>query len=75
MTAQCATNDNAAYLEVTVHGNPSGRRTDSIVGDLGGSTNPQADSGLHLVDVNLAMGNLVEIVGTQSKSWLDQYGK
>jgi hypothetical protein len=72
LTAQCATNDNATYLEVTVHGDPGGRRTDSIVGDLGGNANPQADWGLHLVDVNLAMGNLVDIVGTQAKAWLGQ---
>lgn len=26
--------------------------------------------GLHLVDANLAMGNLVDIVGQQSKAWL-----
>jgi hypothetical protein len=70
LTAQCATNDNAAYLEVTVHGDPAARRTDSIIGDLGGSANPQADWGLHLVDVNLAMGNLVDIVGSQAKAWL-----
>jgi hypothetical protein len=75
LTAQCATNDNATYLEVTVHGDPSGRRTDSIVGDLGGSANPQADWGLHLVDVNLAMGNLMDVVGTQAKTWMAQRGK
>jgi hypothetical protein len=72
LTAQCATNDNATYLEVTVHGDPAGRRTESIVGDLGGNANPQADWGLHLVDVNLAMGNLVDIVGSQAKAWLQQ---
>ena len=26
--------------------------------------------GLHLIDVNLAMGNLVDIVGQQSKAYL-----
>jgi hypothetical protein len=70
LTAQCATNDNATYLEITVHADPAGHRTDSIIGDLGGSINPQADWGLHLVDVNLAMGNLVDIVGSQAKAWL-----
>jgi hypothetical protein len=70
LTAKCATNQNATYLEVAVHGDPAGRRTDSIGGDVGGNNNPQADWGLHLVDVNLAMGNLVDIVGTQTKAWL-----
>jgi hypothetical protein len=53
-----------------VHGDPAGRRTDSIVGDVGGNDNPQPDWGLHLVDVNIAMGNLVDIVGSQTKAWL-----
>jgi hypothetical protein len=29
-----------------------------------------ADWGLHLIDVNLAMGNLIDIVGQQSKAYL-----
>ena len=72
LTAQCATNENATYLEVTVHADPSGLRTDDIVGDLNGANGqPQANWGLHLIDVNLSMGNLIEIVGAQTKA----YGK
>jgi hypothetical protein len=69
-TARCASNENATYLEVTVHADPSGRRVDDIPGDLrfGGQIAP--DWGLHLVDVNLAIGNLVDIVRQQSKAWL-----
>jgi hypothetical protein len=70
LTAQCASNDNATYLEVTVHADPSGRRVNDIVGDLGANGQIAAEWGLHLVDVNLAIGNLVDIVRQQSKSWL-----
>ena len=69
LTARCTTNENAAYLEITVHGDPAGARTDDIVGDLGTPGQIAADWGLHLVDVNLAMGNLVDIVGQQAKAW------
>jgi len=34
-----------------------------------------ADWGLHLIDMNLAMGNLVDIVGQQSKAYLATNGK
>jgi hypothetical protein len=72
LTAQCTTNENATYLEVTVHGEPSGPRTSDIVGDLNGPNGqPQANWGLHLIDVNLGMGNLIEIVRAQTKA----YGK
>jgi hypothetical protein len=30
----------------------------------------QADWGLHLIDANLAMGNLVDIVAAESKAYL-----
>jgi len=70
LTARCAINDNASYLEVTVHGDPSGPRADDIIGDLGANGQVAADWGLHLVDVNLAMGNLVDIVGQQAKAWV-----
>jgi hypothetical protein len=63
LTAKCAANEHANYLEVTVHGNPSDPRVD----DIGGDITPQW--GLHLVDVNVAMGNLLDIVGEQAKAY------
>ncbi len=75
LTAKCSSNDNASgYLEVTVNGNPNDPRVDDIVGDIGMGTSVLANWGLHLIDVNLAMGNLVEIVGQQSKSYLSKKG-
>jgi hypothetical protein len=71
LTARCNTNENATYLEVTVNGNPADPRTDDIVGDIGSAARPAANWGLHLIDMNLAMGNLVDIVGQQALA----YGK
>ena len=64
LTSECKSNENATYLEVTVHGDPADQRIDDIVGDL------TPDWGLHLVDVNIGIGNLVEIVGSQTKAYL-----
>jgi hypothetical protein len=72
LTAQCSTNENATFLEVTVHGNPSDPRTDDIRGDLGIPPNVQANWGLHLIDANLAIGNLVDIVGQETKTYLSK---
>lgn len=69
LTAKCATNAHANYLEITVHGNPSDPRADDIGGDLGAPGAPLANWGLHLVDVNLAMGNLIDIVAQQAKAY------
>jgi pimeloyl-ACP methyl ester carboxylesterase len=69
LTARCASNDHASYLEVTVNGSPADPRADDIAGDIGPPGKPLADWGLHLVDVNLAMGNLLAIVGQQASAW------
>jgi len=75
LTAKCTSNDNASgYLEVTVHGDPSDPRVDDIVGDIGVGTNVLANWGLHLVDVNIAMGNLLDIVGQETKAYLAKKG-
>jgi len=70
LTAECVSNDKGAYLAVTVHGNPEDPRTDNIVGDVVVNGQVLADWGLHLIDVNLAMGNLLDLVRQQSKAYL-----
>jgi Protein of unknown function (DUF3089) len=71
LTAKCTSNENASgYLEVTVNGKPDDPRVDDIVGDIGRPGAPLANWGLHLIDVNLVMGNLVDIVGQETKAYL-----
>ena len=69
LAAKCTTNENATYLEITVNGNPADPRVDDITGDLGAVGKPIANWGLHLIDVNLAMGNLIDLVAQQSKAY------
>jgi hypothetical protein len=69
LTAECKSNEHATYLEVTVNGDPADPRVDDITGDLGAVGKPLANWGLHLVDVNLAMGNLLDLVDRQSRAY------
>jgi hypothetical protein len=68
LSAECASNENANFLKITVNGVPADPRTDDIGGDLGAGP-IAAQWGLHLIDANLAMGNLVDIVGQQAKAY------
>ena len=70
LTAECATNENGHFLKITVNGDSADPRADDIPGDLGAPGKPLTNWGLHLIDVNLAMGNLLEIVSKQSKAYL-----
>jgi hypothetical protein len=70
LTARCTSNEHASgYLEVTVHGDPADARVDDIFGDIGAGNQIQANWGLHLIDVDLAIGNLVDIVGQQGRAF------
>jgi hypothetical protein len=70
LSAACVSNDKGSYLALTVHGDPADPRTDEIVGDVVVNGAVQADWGLHLIDVNLALGNLVDLVGEQARAYL-----
>jgi len=69
LTAECKTNEHATFLEVTVHGDPADPRADDITGDIGVPGKPVASWGLHLIDVNLAMGDMLDVVRQQSKAF------
>jgi hypothetical protein len=69
LTAECKTNEFATYLEIKVNGDPADPRVDDINGDIGAAGKPLANWGLHLIDVNLAMGNLLDLVEAQSKAY------
>jgi Protein of unknown function (DUF3089) len=70
VTAECQKNDVASYLAVTVHGDPKSPRTAEIPGDVFALGQVRAEWGLHLIDVNLFMGNLIQIVRDQTTAYL-----
>lgn len=72
LTAECLNNENGSYLAVSLHVNPSDDRVQDIAGDVMSGGTILRDWGLHLIDVNVAMGNLVEIVGRQAKAYLSK---
>lgn len=68
---ECVERDGFRYLEVSIQAAPDDARTDEVSGDVmnpDGSVN--AGWGLHLIDMNLGMGDLVEIIARQSASYL-----
>ncbi len=70
LKAKCVSNDHVSYLEITVQGDPKDPRTDDIMGDVMVGGKVLADWGLHLIDMNLAMGNLIDLVNQQTKAYL-----
>ncbi len=69
LTGQCVEKNGFSYLEVHVNAVPADPRADDINGDVVANGQVNAAWGLHLIDANLAMGNLVDIVGAEAKAW------
>jgi hypothetical protein len=69
LSAECVVNENGSYLAVTIHPSPGGARTGEIGGDIVVGGKVQPDWGLHLIDANLNMGNLIAIVGDEAKAY------
>jgi hypothetical protein len=64
--AECVDRDGYQYLEISVMADPEDPRADDFNGDFRGGIG----WGLHLVDVSLAIGNLIDLAQAQGAAWL-----
>jgi hypothetical protein len=69
LTAQCVSTPEFNYLAIHINADPASPRTSELAGDVVVAGQIQKDWGLHLLDANLAMGNLVEIVRQEGEAW------
>jgi hypothetical protein len=70
LSAACVVNEHGSYLAVTLHPTAGGARTNDISGDVVVNGQVLEDWGLHLIDANLTMGNLLSVVGDETKAYL-----
>ena len=68
-SSACVNREGVGYLSVLTNADPSDVRTDRIPGDviIGGQVQP--GWGLHLADMNLAMGDLIALVEAQAQAF------
>lgn len=69
LSAECVKQDGFNYLAVTVNADPADPRTDTIAGDVKVGSTILKDWGLHLIDMNLAQGDLVDLTARQYAAW------
>jgi hypothetical protein len=70
LSAACVADEHGSYLAVTLHPTQGGQRVNDISGDVVVNGQVLEDWGLHLIDANLNMGNLIAIVGDETKAYL-----
>jgi hypothetical protein len=68
-SASCVNRGRSGYLSVLANADPADPRTDRIPGDVVRGGVVDAGWGLHLADVNIALGDLVRLVDEQSKAY------
>jgi hypothetical protein len=73
LTAACVSTPEFNYLAIHVNSDEPGPRAHDIPGDIVVMGHVLKDWGLHLVDANLAMGNLVDIVHDQGAAWVAKH--
>ena len=70
LSAECRNDGTHNYLAITIHPTPGGVRTEAITGDVVIDGQLRKEWGLHIIDMNLAMGNLIDIVRQEGHAYL-----
>lgn len=70
LTGECIEDERGSYLSVKVNADPKDPRVDELSGDVVNNGQVLTDWGLHLIDMNVAMGNLLDVVEQQGAAWL-----
>jgi hypothetical protein len=73
ISGRCVHQGNQGYLAITVHADPADKRTDRIPGDVIVLGTVLPGWGLHLVDMNVAMDDLIALVRAQRDSFLRRH--
>jgi hypothetical protein len=68
-TTECVHEAGHVYLKATFKADPNDARIDDPGNDVMAQGKPDPNWGLHLVDANIAMGDLVDVVGKQAAAW------
>lgn len=75
VSTRCVKEGPLSYLAATFSPDSDAKRPQDIPGDIVVDGRTWNDWGLHLIDINLVAGNLIEIVRNQSAAYLKRAGK
>jgi Protein of unknown function (DUF3089) len=75
LSANCVNDGEASYFSVSLHANPQDARPADVPGDLAVGGRILGGWGLHLIDINLDLGNLLDVIGRQSAAYISNNPK
>jgi hypothetical protein len=68
-SGECVHSGPLGYLAISVNADPADARTDTIPGDVMTGGVIQPGWGMHVADMNLAMGDLMALIQAQAATW------
>jgi hypothetical protein len=68
-SGECKHDGPLGYLAISVNADPNDARTDSIPGDVSAAGAIQPGWGMHLADMNVAMGDLMRLIEAQAAAY------
>ncbi len=74
LNAECVRRGDFDYLEISVNAVPGDPRTDDIGGGVVRASGPDLTWGLHMIDIDVAMGDLVSIARQQAAAYVGASG-
>ena len=66
LSGECKFGKTGEYLSITVNADDSDPRADDISGDVVSNGTPSAEWGLHLIDIPLVMGDLLDLTASKA---------
>lgn len=75
LTTECVRRGEFDYLELRVNADPADPRADDLAGQIVRATGPDYSWGLHLIDMDHAMGSLVDLVRAQAQAYQARSGE
>jgi len=69
ITAECKFGLTGSYLSININADPKDPRTDEVTGDVVSNGTVNLDWGLHLIDMHLTMGNMLDVVAAKVKAY------
>lgn len=74
LSGECVDADGAQRLAIRIDADPNDARTDTIGGDVVFGGQIVESWGLHLIDVNAVLGDMVALADLQGRAWLARKG-
>jgi hypothetical protein len=74
LSGECMAREDAHVLSVAINADPADPRTDTINGDVVVNGQVVPSWGLHLIDLNVVMEDLMALAKAQGDAWLRRHG-